>query len=279
MTESLIQVQSKDSQSSSIESSAEAAAGGVSDTSILPETDNFQPITTVQIGDRVEVIGDRPYAGIVTSLGADPSECTLKYYEVGKEVTLPLSRMRQLVSKNGLAADQVGPGLKCQCRFAADRRWYDVEVDELTPHGYIVSYTKFGNKEEVPLEYLRHTPVAALTAVKSEAGGLTIPDNLKILPTDTEEEKLKKKKRIKGIKSKNRLENIDKERSAVQNTWKAFTSKSSKQAKKSGSMPPVRKRSMFASPEEVDGKVGVTRSGQGMTHTEDRKRYKLNGPI
>lgn len=182
-----------------------------------------------------------------------------------------------LVSKNCLTADQVGPGLKCQCRYAVDRKWYDVEVDKLTPHGCIVVYTKFGNKEEVPLEYLRHTPVAALKVDKAEAGAVVIPDNLKILPTDTEEEKLKKKKRIKGIKSKNRLENIDKERSAVQNTWKAFTTKASKLSKKSGGIPHMKKRSMFASPEEVDGRVGVTGSGQGMTHTEDRKRYKLNG--
>jgi survival of motor neuron-related-splicing factor 30 len=272
MTETLMHVQDKETQGG-----IEPSSSGTNASVPTSEADVFQAITTVQIGDRVEVIGDRAYAGVVTGVSDDLSECTLKYYEVGKEVTLPLTRMRKLTTKHGLTTDQVGPGLKCQCRFAADRKWYDVVIDELTPHGYIVSYTKFGNKEEVPLEYLRHTPIAVLKGDKGESGGIVIPDNLKILPTDTEEEKLKKKKRIKGIKSKNRLENIDNERSAVQNTWKAFSTKTSKM-KKTGGIPHVKKRSMFASPEEVDGKVGVTRSGLGMTHTEDRKRYKLNGP-
>ena len=277
MTETLIQVQNKESQSSG-ESSLSGSHAAANTTSSISEVESFQAITTVQVGDRIEVIGDRPYAGIVTAVSVDASTCTLKYYEVGKEVTLPLSRMRKLVNKHGLTTEQVGPGLKCQCRFASDRKWYDVVIEELTSHGYIVTYTKFGNKEEVPLEYLRHTPTAVLQGNSASTGEIVIPDNLKILPTDTEEEKLKKKKRIKGIKSKNRLEAIDKERSAVQNTWKAFSNKTSKLSKKSGGVPHVKKRSMFASPEEVDGRVGVTGSGLGMTQIEDRKRYKLNGP-
>lgn len=278
MTETLIQVQNKDTQSSG-DSSSSSSSGA--HTPAVSEVERFQAITitTVQVGDRIEVIGDRPYAGVVTAVSADSSMCTLKYFEVGKEVTLPLTQMRKLTSKHGLTTDQVAPGLKCQCRFAADRKWYDVIIDEITPHGYTVTYTKFGNKEEVPLEYLRHTPIAVLQGESSESGGVVIPDKLKILPTDTEEEKLKKKKRIKNLKSKNRLENIEKERSAVQNTWKAFSTKTSKMSKKSsGGIPHIKKRSMFASPDQVEGKVGVTGSGLGMTQISDRKRYKLNGP-
>jgi hypothetical protein len=33
--------------------------------------------------------------------------------------------------------------------------------------------------------------------------------------------------------------------------------------------------SMFASPDAVDGKVGVTNSGSGLTEFETRKRFKL----
>ena len=35
-------------------------------------------------------------------------------------------------------------------------------------------------------------------------------------------------------------------------------------------------KSMFASPDAVDGKVGVINSGRGTTEFEDRKKYKLN---
>lgn len=269
MTETLIEVQKK-----------EASEGKPKEVPVEapPPVEKYEAVSEVQVGDRVEVIGDRPYAGIVTGVNPELAECTLKYYEVGKEVTLPFSKMRLLINKNSLPSDSIAPGLKCQCRYAPDRKWYDVVIEKVTPHGYVVTYTKFGNKEEVPLEYLRNTPISALKVEKSEGSSVVIPENLKILPTDTEEEKQKKKKRIKSIKNKNRLENLDKERSAVQNTWKAFETKTLKQAKKHGGVPHVKKRSMFASPEEVEGRVGFTRSGKGMTQNEERKRYKLNGP-
>lgn len=36
------------------------------------------------------------------------------------------------------------------------------------------------------------------------------------------------------------------------------------------------KRSIFASPDSVDGKVGVTGSGKGMTKFEDRSKHAFN---
>mmetsp|Transcript_786 Transcript_786/g.1346 ORF Transcript_786/g.1346 Transcript_786/m.1346 type:complete len:322 (-) Transcript_786:210-1175(-) len=270
MTETLIQVQQSEGQGGG-DSSADT---GGQQTRVA---ENFQAVTSVEVGDKVEVMGDRYYAGVVTAVSSDGDECTLRYYEVGKEVTLPLSKMRKLVSKHGLTADHVAPGLKCQCKFALDRKWYDVEVEESTPHGFMIKYVNFGNKEEVPVEYLRKTPIAVLQGDSRDSGGVVIPEKLKILPTDTEEEKLQKKKRIKGMKSKNRLDAIDKERSAVQNSWKAFSAKKAIKTKTSGGVPHVKKRSMFASPQEVDGRVGVTGSGQAMTQHAERKRYKFNG--
>lgn len=270
MTETLIQVQQSEGQGGG---EASIDAGGQKPRSAAEQ---FQCVTSVEVGDKVEVMGDRYYAGVVTAVSSDEDECTLKYYEVGKEVTLPLAKMRKLLSKHSLTADQVAPGLKCQCRFALDRKWYDVEVEEVTSHGYMVKYVNFGNKEEVPVEYLRNTPIAVLQGDSRDTGGIVIPEKLKILPTDTEEEKLQKKKRIKGMKSKSRLDAIDKERSAVQNSWKAFSAKKAIKTKTSGGVPHVKKRSMFASPQEVDGRVGVTGSGQSMTQHAERKRYKFN---
>jgi survival-of-motor-neuron-related-splicing factor 30 len=37
--------------------------------------------------------------------------------------------------------------------------------------------------------------------------------------------------------------------------------------------------SMFASPDAVDGKVGVVGSGQGMTEFGERKRHKFEGGV
>lgn len=77
------------------------------------------------------------------------------------------------------------------CKFSADQQWYDVTVDAITPHGYMVTYVSYGNSEEVPLEYLRPSGDASGKTAKASQKKvdelIKIPESLKILPTDTEE--------------------------------------------------------------------------------------------
>ena len=144
----------------------------------------------IEVGDRVEVTsGERPFAGVIKSLNDTEAQCVLKYYEFGTEVTLPLSCLRKISGNGVYESGQVAPGLKCQCKFAGDQKWYDATVDELTSDGYKVTYSQYGNKEEVPLEYLRPPPLSVLQkrAAVEVSSQVVIPDNLKIKPTDTEE--------------------------------------------------------------------------------------------
>jgi hypothetical protein len=53
---------------------------------------------------------------------------------------------------------------------------------------------------------------------------IPIPEHLKILPTDTPEEREAKKKKAHQIKKKNRMATINKETKLKQSTWKAFVS-------------------------------------------------------
>ena len=53
------------------------------------------------------------------------------------------------------------------------------------------------------------------------------------------------------------------------------TAKKTKKKGAKGSLLNLRKESIFASPATIDGKVGVTGSGAGMTGFEDRKKYKI----
>mmetsp|Transcript_25508 Transcript_25508/g.37646 ORF Transcript_25508/g.37646 Transcript_25508/m.37646 type:complete len:307 (+) Transcript_25508:127-1047(+) len=241
------------------------------------------PVTAVDlvVGDRIEVIsGDRPYPGVITAINSDDGTCNLKYYEYGTEVTLPFNSLRKISNTGPFSSDKVAPGLKCQCKYAVDQKWYDAVVDSVTPDGYKITFTQFNTQSEVCLEYLRPLPLSVLSkrtavAVEKMHSGMSsvvIPENLKIKPTDTEEIRAKKKKKIKAIKGKARIQNLEAEQSAVQNSWKAFVSKSTK--KKSKGV--VKKSSMFASPEAVDGRVGVTGSGQGMTDVPQRKKYKFS---
>jgi len=231
----------------------------------------------ISIGQRVLVVsGDRPFAGVVTGISAGNMEASVKYYEYENTVTLPLTSLRPMPRGTYHAADNsssaVQIGLKCQVKYGLDQRWYDAEVIGITEFGYDVSYREYGNREEVPLEYIR--PVLSAKEKGTANGGeklLTIPENLKILPTDTEEDKLKKKKKIKAIKSKNRVTKLDAEVGQVQATWKSFQAKSEKK-----DLSGIVKNSMFSSPDVVEGRVGVTNSGHGLTDYEKRKRHKFN---
>lgn len=227
------------------------------------------------VGDRVEVIsGERPFAAVITAVG--PKEATLRYYEFpDTEVTLPLSSLRPLTGAV-YKEDALLAGMKCEAKYATDQKWYEATISALTDSGYRITYDKYGNSEEVPLEYLRpklsNDNKRKQSSNSASSGGvqlIAIPESLKILPTDSEAERERKKKRIKAIKSKNRLATKEAEVSAVQNTWKSFVNKGTKK-----SLAGVVKQSMFAAPDKVEGRVGVIGSGQGMTSYDSRKKHK-----
>lgn len=91
---------------------------------------------------------------------------------------------------------------------------------------------------------------------------LVIPEHLKILPTDSDKVKSKKRKKVKALKSKKRFEKLDHERAKKKSNWRDFNKKNTRVR---GFYTTTNKGSMFASPDSVDGKVGVTGSGKGLT--------------
>lgn len=229
----------------------------------------------IDIGEVVEVSGaDRPYPGVLLEYLNEGKDCRVKYFEFADEVNVPLPLLTR-IPLGGYAAHEVFVGLKCQCKYATDQRYYDAEIKARTEHGYHVTYTQYLNSEEVPLEYLR--PKLARKGdkkgAKTEDKSMAlrpIPEKLKILPTDTEEEKIRKKKKIKAIKSVNREIEKETELKEVQNSWQKFRAKGSKRA-----LEGLTKQSMFAAPDKIEGKVGVTNSGKGMTEYIHAKRNKF----
>lgn len=213
---------------------------------------------TMQVGECVEVLGgDRPYPGTVTGI-IDEATFKVKYFEFETEVSLPSSSLFRIPNTSDfkIEAQEIKIGQKgiYQCKYATDQVFYDCIVQSLTEHGCVVKYTLYGNVEEAPVAYLK-TVIAAVKKGSTDApqqGLIALPENLRFLPTDTDEDKARKRKKIKAIKSKNRLFTKEAEITAVQQTWQKFVSKSTK---KSG--PITVKKSMFASSDAVDGKIGT----------------------
>mmetsp|Transcript_32608 Transcript_32608/g.91330 ORF Transcript_32608/g.91330 Transcript_32608/m.91330 type:complete len:227 (-) Transcript_32608:375-1055(-) len=105
-----------------------------------------------------------------------------------------------------------------------------------------------------------------------------IPKNLAVQPDDSAEEVARKKKRIHVIKSRNRLVEKELEREGKKQNWKDFIDGKGKKKKKKGL---VRKReSIFKSPDSLDGRVGVTGSGRGLTENPAKKpKFSKSGEL
>uniref|UniRef100_M4B2S0 Tudor domain-containing protein n=1 Tax=Hyaloperonospora arabidopsidis (strain Emoy2) TaxID=559515 RepID=M4B2S0_HYAAE len=229
------------------------------------------------------------FLGFGTSAALQRNELRAIYVDAEEAAQLP-------------AKELITDGFKCRAKYYADAVVYSCSVTKVTPLGFQVLFDGYGNSEEVPYEYLRpaaESPQtvadtgAALTCTSDPGDGpaaalvpkvapavihkpIKVPENLQILPSDTEAEKERKRKRLRAIKSLNRHKNIDNERNIKQHDWKAFQHKAKKKGIKKGVSGVLSKRgsSMFASPQTVEGRVGVMGSGQGMTNFPDARNKK-----
>jgi survival of motor neuron-related-splicing factor 30 len=227
-------------------------------------------------------------AAVILAISDDGDAFTIRYIGYNDEDVKSRSELKPLESPPGaLDPAEVAVGLKCQSLWPGDGRYYDATVEEVTDVGVKVKFVKYGSASEVPVEYLRPCPTEAdesgaapggkggpVQKEREGADNFRIPENLRILPTDSEEEKARKRKRLKHLKQAVKRKVQDEEKDDTQNSWKSFLNKS----KKPKGLGALKKGSIFASPETVDGKVGVVGSGQGMTDYGMRKKYDLKVP-
>eukprot|EP00897_Mesotaenium_endlicherianum_P010278 jgi/Mesen1/9279/ME000060S08718 len=151
---------------------------------------------------------------------------------------------------------------------------YAATVKGVTAGGYIVVYNDWGNEEEgEQAEGAAEGGGAAVSAeAEAEAGRLALkrkiaqaasadltpknlPAKLKVNPDDPEDVKIAKRKKIHAFKSKQRMEMMELTQDKRQNSWQQ------------------KKESIFKSPEDLKGKVGVTGSGHGMTDFQRREKF------
>ncbi|XP_057797854.1 uncharacterized protein LOC131013971 isoform X3 [Salvia miltiorrhiza] len=185
-------------------------------------------------------------------------------------------------------------GIKVQAVWSEDGEWYDATIEAHTPNGYYVCYDGWGNKEEVdpdnvrpiqedtanPLLEAEKIAVATKEALKrkiaqsasKEFETWTVPAKLQIEPNDPEDVKAAKRKKIHAFKSKMRMEAKEVTQNKRQNAWQQFQTTKGK-AKKVGFFSGRKRESIFKSPDDPFGKVGVTGSGKGLTEFQKREKH------
>ncbi|XP_015696113.1 survival of motor neuron-related-splicing factor 30 isoform X2 [Oryza brachyantha] len=185
-------------------------------------------------------------------------------------------------------------GTKVQAVWSEDGEWYTATIEALTENGYYVSYEGWGNREEVDPANVRPLEEEAADALRqaekeAEATKMAIkrkieqaatsdfqmrslPTKLRIDPNDTEDVKAAKRKKIHAFKSKARFEQLEFAQNKRQNAWQQFQTTKGK-AKKVGFFSGRKKESIFKSPDDHRGKVGVTGSGKGLTEFQRREKH------
>ncbi|KAH7576028.1 hypothetical protein ACOSP7_003887 [Xanthoceras sorbifolium] len=180
-------------------------------------------------------------------------------------------------------------GTKVQAVYSEDGEWYDATIEAVTPNGYHVSYDGWGNKEEVdpanvrPIDALleaekvaEETKQAIKRKIEQAASvdfqSRSLPAKLRINPEDPEDVKATKRKKIHAFKSKMRFEQLEVTQNKRQNAWQQFQTTKGK-TKKVGFFSGRKRESIFKSPDDPHGKVGVTGSGKGLTDFQKREKH------
>ncbi|KAK5854142.1 hypothetical protein PBY51_015238 [Eleginops maclovinus] len=155
-------------------------------------------------------------------------------------------------------------GDSCLAVWNQDGQIYEAEIEEIDRENgtAAVTFAGYGNAEVIPLQNLK----------PSEEGKRTDDDGKPKSKKEqiAEQREYKKKKAQKKVL---RMKELEQEREEQKSKWQQFNNKAYSKNKK-GQV----KRSIFASPESVNGKVGVGTCGiadKPMTQYHDTSKYNV----
>jgi len=176
------------------------------------------------------------------------------------EITKSLLAVEEFVAKNR-KKKLWKVGELCMAKWSDNNQYYTARIDSITPEGQVnVTFEAFKNRGV--------TTLAELKEFTGEKRVLTEQEKLKRAKMNNRDY-LKKKK----AKKLARFKELEEEREVEKNKWLAFASKATK-SKKVG----VNKgKSIFASPDSVNGRVGIGTcgiSGKPMTEFSTVEKWK-----
>ncbi|KAF6111547.1 survival motor neuron domain containing 1 [Phyllostomus discolor] len=157
-------------------------------------------------------------------------------------------------------------GDKCMAIWSEDGQCYEAEIEEIDEENgtAAITFAGYGNAEVTPLLNLK--PVEEGRKAKEDSGSKPMSKKEMI----AQQREYKKKK---ALKKAQRIKELEQEREDQKVKWQQFNNRAYSKNKK-GQV----KRSIFASPESVTGKVGVGTCGiadKPMTQYQDTSKYNV----
>ncbi|KAL5703977.1 hypothetical protein ACHQM5_022462 [Ranunculus cassubicifolius] len=228
--------------------------------------------------------GEIPALNIGNNDGASPSQ----------HLSDDTSRYALVSNETSEQFERFPLGTKVEAVYSEDGEWYEATIESHTPNGYFVTYNEWGNKEEVDpanVRAIEEGVVNTLLVAEKEAEATkqalkrkisqaadvdfqsrTLPAKLRVEPDDPEDVKIAKRKKAHAFKSKLRFEQLEVAQNKRQNDWQQFQTTKGR-TKKAGFFSGRKRESIFKSPDDPRGKVGVTGSGKGLTDFQKREKH------
>ncbi|KAK2192558.1 hypothetical protein NP493_28g11001 [Ridgeia piscesae] len=163
-------------------------------------------------------------------------------------------------------------GEKCQALYASNQQHYDAVIDEVLPDGTCtVTFDGYGNTEVTQVSLLRSRE--GESRKRGEEGGDEAGGAKKLNKTKKDQVVAQREyKRKKAQKKVQRMKALEEEREVEKNKWLSFNTKVFSKTSK-GKV----KKSIFATPDSVEGRVGVGTcgvSGRPMTSYVHQEKWK-----
>ncbi|XP_015122516.1 survival of motor neuron-related-splicing factor 30 isoform X1 [Diachasma alloeum] len=159
-------------------------------------------------------------------------------------------------------------GDSCMAPWSEDGKYYEATIDAINEDGLVnITFNEFKNTDVTMLNQLKSVakrPASDWADQKSKRRKMQVAAAVGTDPTK-QREYLKKKKQ----KKLQRFKELEEEREQEKNKWLAFSTKSAKKG--------VVKKSIFATPENVNGRVGIGTcgvSGKEMTKFSNGEKWR-----
>uniref|UniRef100_A0A1B6K1X0 Survival of motor neuron-related-splicing factor 30 n=1 Tax=Homalodisca liturata TaxID=320908 RepID=A0A1B6K1X0_9HEMI len=145
-------------------------------------------------------------------------------------------------------------GDRCLALWSQDGQYYEANIESIDGDEVSVIFDSYRSAQVTTLEFIKELP-----------HGQESNSKLKKQPLSKIREYQKKKKQ----KKLQRYKQLEEEREVEKNKWLAFSNKSSKKG--------IIRKSIFASPDNVNGRVGIGTcgvSGKGMTEFTSAEKWR-----
>lgn len=160
------------------------------------------------------------------------------------------------------------PGDSCLAIWSDDGQYYEAKIDEILPDGTCtVTFDGYGNTDVTQVNLLR-----AVDPDNDHGADGMGPEAKRLKSKKDLIAQEREKKRKKAQKKAQRMKQLEEERETEKNKWLDFNAKAFSKTNK-GKV----KKSIFASPDNINGRVGIGTCGTGgkpMTEYHPQEKWK-----